>query len=81
MELQLKVLTMKEIVINNVPSLCAFIRKYNPSNKQVNEIIWNMGIRAIILDESDSETYCKQITEYWDRWCNIKERPIFIGLE
>jgi hypothetical protein len=38
-----------------------------------------MGIKAIIMDESDSETYCKQITEYWDRWSNTKEKPIFIG--
>lgn len=72
---------MTEIVINNVPSLCAFIRKYNQSNKQVNEIIWGMGIRAIIMDESNSETYCKQITEYWNRWSKTRVRPIFIGLD
>jgi hypothetical protein len=71
---------MTEIVINNVPSLCAFIRKYNPTNKQVNEIIWKMGIRAIILDESDSETYCKQITEYWDRWSKIRESHFLLDL-
>jgi hypothetical protein len=72
---------MIEIVIDSIPALCSFIRKYNPSLEQVNEIIWNMGIRAIITDESDSETYCKQITDYWNKWSHIKERAIFIGFE
>jgi hypothetical protein len=72
---------MTEIVINNIPSLCAFIRKYNPSIKQVNEILWHLGIKAIITNEAEPEIYCSLIKDYWQKWKHTKERAIFIDLD
>jgi len=36
--------------INSIETLCDFIIKYNPSTKKLNEIIWKMGLRIIILE-------------------------------
>ncbi len=68
------------VIIDSIESLCEYIMNTKPNLNHLNEVIWHLGIRAIILEEADSETYCKQIREYWKNWKHTKERPIFIGV-
>ncbi len=68
------------IIIDSIDSLCEYIMNTKPPLNHLNEVIWNLGIKAIIMEEANSETYCKQIREYWENWKHTKERPIFIGV-
>jgi hypothetical protein len=66
--------------INSVESICNFILLERPNLDKVNQLLWLLGIRAIITDEAEPEQYCKKIEVYWNRWQNIIERPIFIDI-
>jgi hypothetical protein len=72
---------MKGYKINNIETLCSFIMAEKPELEKVNELIWHLGIKAIILDEAEPEKYCSLLVDYWQKWKHTKERPIFIGLE
>jgi hypothetical protein len=64
--------------INSIETLCDFIIKYNPSTKKLNEIIWKMGLRIIILEDEKPDKLCILINDYWNKWGNKFERPIFL---
>jgi hypothetical protein len=70
-----------EITINSISSLCSYIKEYKPDLSHLNEILWHIGICAIIIEEAEPETYCHLITKYWTKWHHTKERPIFIDTD
>jgi hypothetical protein len=69
--------------INSIETLCSFIMTEKPELKKVNELLWHLCIKAIILDEAEAEpeTYCNLIKDYWQRWQHIRERPIFMNID
>jgi hypothetical protein len=69
------------IIIDSIDSLCVYIMNTKPTLNHVNQIIWNMGIKSIIMNEASPEEYCKLITDFWAKWKEQKERPIFIDYE
>lgn len=72
---------MQEVTtINSIDTLCTFIMRYKPDLDRLNELLWHVGIKAIILDETTHQEYCRLITEYWNKWNHTRERPIFIGV-
>jgi hypothetical protein len=68
------------IIIDSIDSLSKYIRATKPPLNHLNEVIWNLGIKAIIIEEANPETYCLQIKDYWGKWSDIVERPLFIIL-
>jgi len=48
---------MKGYKINNIETLCSFIMAEKPK-KKVNELIWHLGIKAIIMDGAEPEKNC-----------------------
>jgi hypothetical protein len=67
--------------INTYSQLIEFIRANNLSIKQTNEII-TASLNVIVLEDYNTkEDLLKAIETYWNKWKNIKERPIFIGLD
>lgn len=69
---------MKGYKINSIETLCSFIMTEKPELKKVNELLWHMGIKALIIQESEPEIYCSLIKEYWQKWQHNIERPIFM---
>lgn len=72
---------MNEIRINSIDSLCKFISEHKPSLSLINQILWHMDLKAIIINEHTPEEYCNQITAFWAKWKDIKEKPLFIDYE
>lgn len=66
--------------INSIETLCSFIMVEKPDLNQVNQLLWLLGMRVIILDEAEPAQYCKQVKDYWQKWQLTKERPLFIGV-
>lgn len=71
---------MKVYTVNSIETLTRFILETHPDLNRLNEVLWYIGIRAIILDDDTPEAHCELIKAYWDRWSNTRERPIFIGV-
>jgi hypothetical protein len=69
---------MKGYKINSIESLCSFILIEKPNLKKLNELLWLLGIKAIIINEANPEIYCSLINDYWEKWKHSKEKAIFI---
>lgn len=67
--------------IDSIDTLCSFIITTKPDLNKINHLLWLLGIKAIILDETTPEGYCEQIKSYWQRWQHTRERPIFMGID
>jgi hypothetical protein len=68
--------TINGYKINSVERLCNFILLKRTNLYKVNQLLWLLGIRAIIIDEAELEQYCKLIEEYCNKWQNVVERLI-----
>ena len=64
--------------INNIDTLCDFILVYHPSTKKLNEILWKMGLKIIIIEDEKPDKLCDLLKDYWSKWSNKLERPIFL---
>lgn len=70
---------MNEYTINSIESLCNFIKAERPNLDKLNELLWHLGIRVIILDSATADDYCNLIKDYWQQWESNIERPLFIS--
>ena len=66
--------------INSIETLCSFIMVEKPDLNLVNQLLWLLGVRVIILDEAEPAKYCTQIKDYWRKWQHTRERPIFMNV-
>lgn len=67
--------------INTYSQLIDFIRSNNLNIEQINKLI-TASLNVIVLEDYNTkEDLLKAIETYWNKWKNIKDRPIFIGLD
>ncbi len=69
------------MVIQSYKELILFIRTNKLNPKQASKLV-TLALNVINLNEyENTESFIKDLDEFWEKWKGIKEKPIFIFKE
>jgi sulfatase maturation enzyme AslB (radical SAM superfamily) len=67
--------------VKNFDELITFIREFDLNQKQINEVINNTIHSFYLKDFNSKDELIESLIIFWEKWKDIKERPIFIDYD
>jgi hypothetical protein len=67
--------------VSNFDELITFIRECDLNQKQINEVINNTIHSFYLKDFNSKDELIESLIIFWEKWKDIKERPIFIDVD
>jgi hypothetical protein len=71
---------IKTITIQTIEELCQFIEKNNLPINDINLLLKQAGINALIVYEAPSKVQAQKVMDFHKRFGSKKEKPIFIDI-
>ena len=67
--------------VNNFDELITYIKENDLSQKQINDLL-NFTIHSYYFKDFNSkDELIESLINFWEKWKDIKERPIFIDTD